>query len=263
MPRFLLVPLAGLLALVASASGHEIKAFVSNPNVAAGGKTTVYLAWGHRLPVDDLIDASTLARYDLVDPAGQSKALKTCERSLQTNIVELSTEGVHQVAVARKSSLFTHVFDEEGARQLKRGGKKDHAGAKIDAATKSLQCAKALVVVGKPSEKAPAPVGLPIEILPLDGPLQWGSTNTLRFRVLLDGKPLSSAEVQARPVGSRPETAWNLKTLSNKQGEFAFKPSQAGTWVVKVQMRRPAPMAARDEYDLESFTATLSLEVAP
>ncbi|MFO0879642.1 MAG: DUF4198 domain-containing protein [Gemmataceae bacterium] len=263
MSRFFLVPLAVVLVLIGSSSGHEIKAFVSNPNLAAGGKTTVYLSWGHRLPVDDLVEATTLARYDLVDPTGQVKPLKTSDRSLQTNVVELQTEGTHQVVVARKSSLYTYVFDEDGTRQLKRGGKKDHAGAKIDAATKSLQCAKALVVVGKPSDKAPSPVGLPIEIVPLDGPSQWVSTNTLRFRVLVDGKPLSSVEVQARPVGSRPENAWSYATLSNKQGEFTIKPSQAGTWVVKVYTRNLAPARSRDEYDLESFTATLSLEVAP
>jgi len=253
-----LVPLAPLPA-------HEIKVLASNQAVAEpGGKTTVYLSWGHRVPVDDLVDAATLARYDLVGPTGTATALKAADQSLQANVVELKDAGLHQAVAARKASVFTYVLDEDGARQLKRGPKSAHVGAKIDSASKSVQCAKALIVVGKPTDAAPTPVGLPIEVVPLDGPARWTTAaGTLRFRVLLDGKPLPSADVVARPVGFKPDDAWSYATTSNRQGEFAVTPSQAGTWVVKVQAKRPAPAAARDEYDTESFTATLSLEVAP
>lgn len=260
----LLSTLSAALVPLAPLAAHEIKVLASNQAVAEpGGKTTVYLSWGHRIPVDDLVDATTLARYDLVGPSGAVTALKAADQSLQANVVELKEAGLHQAVATRKPSVFTYVLDEEGARQLKRGPKSAHAGAKIDSASKSVQCAKALIVVGTPAEAAPAPLGLPIEILPLDGPARWTATGTLRFQVLLDGKPLPSAEVVARPVGFKPDNGWCYATTANRQGEFAVKPSQAGTWVVKVQAKRPAPASARAEYDVESFIATLSLEVAP
>lgn len=262
MARLLLLTAA--LVVTSTLHAHEIKVLASNQAVsAAGGKTTIYLSWGHRLPVDDLVDATTLARYELVDPAGQATALKAAEKSLQTNVVELKSEGAYQVAVARKSSLYTYIVDEEGNRQLKRGGKSAQSGAKVDSATKSLQCAKAIILVGKATEKPVAPARLPIEIVPLDPPSRWTSAGTLRFRVLLEGKPLSTAEVVARPIGFKPDNAWNYATTSNREGEFTIKPSQGGTWVVKVHTRNLAPVKARDEYDFESYTATLSLEVAP
>jgi uncharacterized GH25 family protein len=236
----------------------------SNQAVAeAGGKTTVYLSWGHRLPVDDLVDTATLERYDLVSPAGQSAALKSSDRSMQANVVELKDAGVYQVAVSRKPSLITYVLDGEGKPQMKRGPKSDHAKDKIDSSMKSLQFAKALIVVGKPSGEPPAPLGQAAEIVPLDGPAKWSSGAALRFRVLIDGKPLPSTEVVARYVGFKPDNAWNYATTSDRKGEFSVKPSQAGTWVLKVRARRPAPAKARDQYDTESYTATLSLDVHP
>ena len=254
-----------LAALFTSPVGaHEIKALASNQTVAeAGGKTTVYLSWGHRLPVDDLIDPATLARYDLVGPDGKATALKTTEASLQTNVVELKDTGLHQVAVARKTSLYTYVFDEEGKRQLKRGPKTAQGAAKIDVGTKSLQCAKAMISVGKLTDTAPSPVGLPVEIVPLDGPAKWRANTPVRFQVLLEGKPLSTAEVVARSVGFKPDNAWSYATLSNRTGEFTVTPSTPGTWVVKVHTQRLVTGKEREDYDFESFTATLSLEVAP
>ncbi|NBO91775.1 MAG: DUF4198 domain-containing protein [Planctomycetia bacterium] len=253
-----------VLLTVSSLSAHEIKVLASNQQLGeAGGKTTVFLSWGHRLPIDDLVDSATIARYDLVAPDGKATALKLAEKSLQTNVVELKEPGVHQVAVARKYSTYTYIFDEEGQRQLKRGSKLDQGAAKIDAATKSLQCAKAMITVGKPSDKGPLAAGLPIEIIPLDGPAKWTNAATLRFQVLLEGKPLSTAEVVARPIGFKPDNAWNYATMSNRKGEFNIVASQAGTWVIKVHTQRLATGKVREEYDFESFTATLSLEVAP
>ena len=87
------------------ASAHEIKVFASQQAAPeAGTKSTVFLSWGHRVPVDDLIDGATLGRYDLIAPGGEKSALKLEGTSLQANAVELKSLGVYQVAVDRKPS---------------------------------------------------------------------------------------------------------------------------------------------------------------
>ena len=42
---------------------------------------------------------------------------------------------------------------------MKRGGKSAVTDGKIDTATRSVMCGKALIVVGKPSEEVLKPVG--------------------------------------------------------------------------------------------------------
>ncbi len=257
-----LAPLFILLSNCCSA--HEIKALASNLAVEKpGGKTTIYLSWGHRLPVDDLIDAATLDRYDLMAPGGAAAPLKKADLSLQANVVTLKDTGTYQVLVGRKAGIYTHVFDAEGNRLLKRGPKSAVKDGKIDYALRSQQYAKALIVVGSASTEPVKAVGLPIEIVPLDGPAAWKCGQTLRFGVLLKGKPLSAAAVTARYVGFKPDSGWCYATTTNRDGEARVRPSQPGTWVLKVNTRLLATGSDRDEYDYDSFTATLTLEIQP
>jgi uncharacterized GH25 family protein len=264
MSRFSFALAAVLGFLSSAASGHEIKVFASRLTLPDGpGQTTVYLSWGHRMPVDDLLDAATLERYELLTPHGQTTPLQVVERSLQTNVVDLQDTGLHQIVVTRKPSVMTYVFDQDGERQLRRGPKTAITEGKIDTASRSLQCAKALVAVGPLSQEAPKPVGLPLEIVPLDAPAKWTAHSDLRFQIRLDGKPLPAAEIQARHLGFKPDDAWCYATESNRKGEFVVRPGQAGTWVVKGMVKKLTQGATRAQYDFESFTTTLTLEVQP
>lgn len=253
-----------LLATAASAAAHDIKVFSSRHVLPdGGGKATVYLSWGHRVPVDELVDAAPVERYDLISPDGKATTLKKEGVSLQANAVEFKDAGVYTAVVTRKASVYTYVLGDDGDRQLKRGPKTEHAGAKIDSATRYQQAGKALIVVGKPGDAAPKPLGLPVEITPLDGPAKWTANADIRFQILLDGKPVPTAEVVARDIGFKPEDAWNYATESNRKGEFTVRPERAGTWVVKVSVKKLTHGDTRAQYDFDSYTATLTLEVRP
>jgi uncharacterized GH25 family protein len=49
----------------------------------------------------------------------------------------------------------------------------------------------------------------------------------------------------------------------NKKGEFTLRPDKAGTWILKVNVKRKATEADQKEFDVESFTGTLTFEVGP
>jgi uncharacterized GH25 family protein len=256
--------LVGLMCLTVPVAAHEVKVFASHYLLADDtSKATVYLSWGHRVPVDELTDAATIERYVWINTEGKVTTLKAEGKSLQANVVQGKEPGIYQVAVIRKPSVFTYVLDSEGNRQLKRGPRSSHEGANIHSAMRSVQSAKTLLCLGKPGDQAPAPAGLPLEILPVVGPSGWKTRGEIRFRVLLEGKPLSSAQVLARSLNFKPENAWNYATTSNRKGEFTLVPDAAGTWLIKVNTRRPSDAKVRREYDEESFTTTLSLEVQP
>lgn len=258
------VVISTIFGIVTSASAHEMKVFASRQAIAeSSGKTTIFLSWGHRVPVDELTDAASVERYDLIAPGGVTTALKKGGISLQENVAELKDAGIHTVVACRKPSVYTYILDSDGERQLKRGPKSDHTGVRIESGTRYQQCAKALVVLGKPGSEVPKVVGLPLEIVPLDGPAKWTSHADVRFQILLDGKPVPTAEVQARNIGFKPDEAWCYATESNRKGEFTVRPGQAGTWVVKVTVKKLTQGMTREQYDFESFTATLTLEVQP
>lgn len=264
MHQRLRIVILGLLVLAANLSAHEIKVLVSCLVLPeGGGKATVYLSWGHRLPIDELVDGASIDRYELIAPDGATTTLKTDSLSLQTNSITVKDSGVHSVVVVRKPSVFTYVIGDDGERQMKRGPKTEHPSAKIDSAAKSLQSAKSLLVVGLPGNSAPKPLGLPFEIVPQHGPAKWTANTDIRFQVLIDGKPLPGAEVQARPIGFKPDEAWCYATETNRKGEFNLRPSVVGTWIIKAKFKKSTEGKTREEYDYESFTATLSFEVQP
>lgn len=255
---------AVVAATAALSSAHEIKVLASRLLFDKdGGKTTVYLSWGHRLPVDELIDAAVLERYELRSPAGTVTALKKEGLSLQESTVEVKEPGVHQLLVTRKAGVFTRVIDADGNRLMKRGPKTEVKEGKIEYALRSQQSAKALIVVGEPSKEPIKPIGLALEIVPQDGPAVWTSKNALNFLVLLDGKPLPNAEVTARYIGFKPDDAWTHTVKTDANGVAIVTPGQAGAWVLKASHRIETTGTTRDLYDYESFVTTLALEVQP
>jgi uncharacterized GH25 family protein len=64
-------------------------------------------------------------------------------------------------------------------------------------------------------------------------------------------------------VGCKPDKAWCYATASDAKGVAVVRPSQPGTWVLRVISQKPAAKSNQNEYDLEVYTATLVLEVQP
>ena len=254
-------------AMVVTTIAHahdQLKVFASRSTLpASGGKSTIFLCEGHSVPVDELLKGESIARYDLFSPGGTKSALQTSGVSIQANVVEFKEPGVHTVVASRRPSVWTWVFDEKGERKFMRGSKLDHRGEKIETSTRYSEFAKTLVVVGKPDESALKPVGLAVEIIPVDGPAKWLANNDIRFQVLEDGKPVPSVPVVARSLGFKPDDAWNYATDSNRNGEFAIRPDRTGTWIVAIDYRKLMLDDTRKEYDFAWFSTTLTFEVLP
>ncbi len=243
---------------------HEMKVlanhFVLNPKQE---RVTVYLSWGHVLPVDELVEESTLARYELISPGGEVVSLEKKGVSLQANEVDVTEPGVHQVVVDRKSSVLTYVIDAEGNRRMKFGPKTSIKEGRIDYGFRSQQFAKALLVKEPTKATKISPIGQALEIVPVTPPEAWKQGKSLQFQILYKGNPLDREQMLASYVGFRPTNAWCYATVSNHQGIVEVVPQQAGSWVFLVRVRKEAPADVRNQYDYETYTATLALEVRP
>jgi uncharacterized GH25 family protein len=256
------------LVLVGSGAGgraHDLKVLASHFSTKPGEKATIFLSWGHALPVDDLVDGDSLERYELVSPAGTAQLLTRDKRSLQANRVELAEAGVYQAVAIRKASVITFVRDADGRKQMKRGPKTAVKGGTIEQALRSQQLAKAVIVVGSSREAAETPkaLGLPLEIVPLSSPARWTAGSSLRFKVLRDGNPVRQEQVLATYSGFKPDDAWCYATTTDDAGIATVRVGQPGTWVLRVQQRTPAAESVRAEYDYDALSATLAFEVRP
>jgi uncharacterized GH25 family protein len=255
------VLVAGLVWLAAAVvSAHELKVLADRFQVPAGEQAKVFLSWGHSLTDDSPVDAQTLERFDVVSPGGTSARLKTGGLSVQSNQVLLREPGVYQVAASRQPAVLTYVHDEFGNRMMRRGPKSSVTDGEIDYAQRSQHSAKALLVAGAPTAAAIEPVGLPLEIVPLDGPTAWRAGNAVRFRVLFRGQPVAGEQVLATHAGFD-EDAWCFATNTDAEGVATVRPHEAGTWVLLVNLRKLTRGPTREQYDFESSTTTLTMGI--
>lgn len=242
---------------------HDIKVFANKFHLAEGQtKATVYLCWGHLMPVDDLIDGKTIERYELVTGSGSVTALKTDDRSLQANAVQL-TPGINQIAVSRKVSVISYVLDAEGNKQLKRLPKSAIKEGKVESSQRSVMCGKALVTSGPDAAQAVKALGQRIEIMPIEAPGRWRAGEALRYQVLLDGQPLANAKVDALRVSIPATEGETISAETDAKGIATLKLGSAGVWALKANSREPAAGTALQDYDFTSYTATLTFEVRP
>ena len=152
----------------------------------------------------------------------------------------LADEGLAGPLAARKRSA-THVPGRERYRR----------------------CAKAWLA-GRELGRATTPVGMPLEIVPLELP---GANPALHVRVLWNGKPLASALVKTwraplaaggatTSAGVRDSLAMAWQARTDARGELAVPCVAPGEWLVSTVTMEPSHAPA--EADWESTWASLT-----
>ena len=257
--------LAALLTLATApaARAHDLKVMAARLAAAPGETDTIYISHGHTLPVDVAIDGKTLQDYRVHTPSGSVLELTREGVSLHANEVKVEESGMYTAVATRKPAVYTEYVDKDGNHKHLPGPKSVVTEGTVDHSTKSHQFAKALLISGEAAADPAKVLGHEIEIVPVDAPGEWRSGRDLKFRVLFQGKPLSAGDVVATHVGFKPDGAWCYATSTDAKGVAVVRPSQAGTWVLRARVLKPSTRENQRDYDIESYTATLALEVKP
>lgn len=254
----------GLLLAGSLASAHDMKVMAERFKLKPGEKTDVFISYGHHLPADEFIDAELLEVYSVVDHQHSARPLVKEGKSLQNNSVEFPEAGIHQAVAVKKPVQLQKVIDPDGRHKHIRGPKSAvKPGDKIEESLETQQFAKAMIVVGDGKDQTAKPVGLPIEIVPVDAADQWKSGGKLRFKVIFDGQPLAEEEVEATYVGQNDEGDYFKKVKTDKDGVATIDVANPGQWIIKASKKKPAKGAAKEQFDEHALTGTLSLQVDP
>ncbi|CAN5900376.1 hypothetical protein BH23PLA1_BH23PLA1_03590 [soil metagenome] len=267
----ILLPAALLAVIVVVAfetKAHTLRVIATRGAVEPGRPTTIYLSWGHLLPVDELVRGDDLETYDLHSPSGSATPLKRDELSLQANALRFEESGVYQVAATRKMAIFTRYTDAEGKAVHAMQGKDTlelPAGAEIDLSARSRQFAKSIVVCGEPNGGGLVePIGHDLEIV-VESPMEshgYGLDAPIQVRVLFLGQPLAGATLVAASTTLNPDGLPDASIETDAEGRAKLNLFEPGTWVLEVYHRLDAPEESRHQYDTESFTASLTIPIS-
>lgn len=256
--------LALCVSLTAPIEAHTLAVILTKTQAPENSKATVYMAWGHLLPVDELVNAEDIASYRVHGPSGETKDLKLDPRSLQANEVVFEKSGVHQVEASRKTGVFTFVKKGDGKTAFMRVPKSEvklEPGSTIVRSMRSQMYAKAIAICGEAGEKPAAALGHRLEIVPVTAPKNFLIDKPITMKVISDGKPLADAAVQIACLRTHSDGTSTTQAKTDANGQFEFTPAETGLWMISVNHSEKATGEDAKSFDTDSFVATLTLGI--
>lgn len=176
--------------------------------------------------------------------------------------LKLAKPGTYRITLLSETAIASYKLNGEAKRW--RGNAADlnkelPAGAADVQVSRTLGRLETYVTAGQPTGSVVKPSGQGLELLPLGHPNDYTAGQAARFRVLLDGRPLTGLTVAIVPGGVRYRGVLReVAATTDGSGEFAVTWPQAQMyWInasypprVEVQegQPRPAPPALRYNY---------------
>ncbi len=220
---------------------------------ATGQSLELTIGWGHRYPFGGFLKQEDLASLYLVGATDKETIASSSALEFESE-AGIGESGAYIVAAERKPGFYTKTT--EGGKRTSKKGLPPHI---IIESSHSTMCMKAVVNVGEGKGKVDAPVGHPLEIVPLANPVDLSEGGYLPVKVLLKGKPFKGM-IYATYVGfSTEKETFAYATSTDSRGLGAIKILTSGVWMVKAQHKEHYHDPS--ESDMESYVATLTFEV--
>lgn len=261
-----LVPLAACLAASAStATGHDLW-LIPPAEAKLNAPAVVHAVSGNKFPTGDHApDPAAFAARTAVAPDGRPLDVEPAGKEAKAGLLRFRppAAGVYAVAVqtnpkviALDADAFNEYLVSDGLAHIYRLRAKELT---LDRPAKERysKSPKALVRVGDGTAGDPSkPLGLPLEIVPLQDPFGRKVGDTLKVRVLFRDKPLADARLGWDHPGGGDEPLGAVRTDA---GGEAFVPvAKTGLMTVRLtHMTRPKAA----EYEWESFWTSLTFRL--
>ena len=159
-----------------------------------------------------------------------------------------------------EANAFNLYLADDGIPDILAARRKDGSLQKAARERYSKHIKAIFQVGGERSDAWRSPLGYPAELVPLENPYALKPGATMRFRCLVDGKPVANQLVM---IGGRAGVTGDVRfpaqsMRSNALGEVAMTVGRPGRWYVKfIHMQR----IDDGRVDYESKWATLTFEI--
>ena len=224
-----------------------------------GARTKVYFGYGHKYPVHDFIKAERLTEFRCNSSENKGKDLKPGSGGFLATPIKLKKPGTYLVSAAVKPGFYTMYMDKGKVRH-KIGPMTGLEG--IISSLYHERYAKALINVGETDDAFfSIPLGHKVEIIPMQNPAKLRTGDFLDLKILFDGKPARHFNVYSTYSGFSTDDDFAYATGTNAKGMTRIRLLHHGPWLVKADIKMPAPAELKDKCMQVHYTATLTFEV--
>lgn len=254
--------LLAALAAARAAPAHDLWIEPSAFHLAAGDSVAVRLEVGMHFTGEPLPRYGALIEKFVLSSPDGDRAIEGEEGDEPAGRVAIPSAGIHLVGyrsnnsyVSQEARKFEEYLREEGLERIValRAGRGDSAKASREL---FARCAKALLSAGGgPRAGFDRVLGFTLEIVPESDPESLRPGQSLRVRLLYEGRPLAGALVAAV---LKSDPAARVSARTDARGRVALKLARPGVWLVKaVHMIE----ADGEKADWQSLWASLTFEI--
>ncbi|RLB93989.1 MAG: DUF4198 domain-containing protein [Deltaproteobacteria bacterium] len=252
--KIFLFALMSCLVCLPSVLAHE---FIIKPvlmSVEPGAKVPFSIVSGHVFMVSqemeptDKVEASMI-KDDTVTPI---KLSSNPTLMTQDGVALCQKQGYSIIAGHRKGMIYTKT-----TQGYKQGSKKGVKNA-VSTSKKYEKFCKTLIKAGKADDGYGKIINDKLEIVPLTDPDSVQINSEMEFKIIYDGKPLSTEVLATYDGFSTNPNTYAYLTKCNDQGIAKVKITHPGTWMVRVQAESEQ---ADQDYDIHVMRAVLVFEV--
>ena len=253
---------AVLVTMVSAAAAQAHMPYVLPTlfDIGKGDHVTVQSAFAEEAFLPEV--AMRDAPFHMVGPDGKDIAPGPVTHLRDLSIFEAATvaDGTYRVTTGQRAGRKGKMF-KQGNEWKMRGEGSAPAAAAQQVEVQSMTLAEAYVTRGQPTNAALKPTGKALEIQAVTHPNAIVAGSDAIFTLLFDGKPLANADVTLfRSAGLYDGRKVAAQVKSGADGGFTLKPEDAGTYLVLVRHRAPAPAGSDTPY--RSYTYTLTFDAA-
>jgi uncharacterized GH25 family protein len=257
-------PLAiGGALLTAPTLAHDFWIEPSSFHPPAGSELAVSLRVGEHFRGDPVprMDAR-IVKFVLASASGETP-IGGLPATDPAGLVKVGAPGLsvigyrsQRTAITLEAEKFEKYLADEGLDDVlaarKTRGEQGKAGNEVYS-----RCAKSLIAVdGTGKSGFDRALGFTLEIVAETNPVKLRAGETMRVRVLHEGKPLAAALVKAIALADPENT---LTARSGKDGRVALNFARKGVWLVKTVHMVAAPKETGADW--ESLWASLTFEM--